>query len=87
VFSGIFVWIFVDLYFLSLPFEVLYYIEYFIIVALFYYCLKLVFWIIGQIFKGVRAEFGIGVNSSPKFLTRKRRFKEFKKQKEKEAQW
>ena len=87
VFSGIFVWIFVDLYFLSLPFEVLYYIEYFIIVALFYYCLKLVFWIIGQIFKGVRAEFGNGVNSSPKFLTRKRRFKEFKKQKEKEAQW
>lgn len=87
VLSGIFVWIFVDLYLISLPFEVLYYIEYFIIVGLFYYCLKLVFWIIGQIFKGLRAAFGNSVNSSPKFLTRKRRFKEFKKQKEKEAQW
>lgn len=87
VLSGVIVWLFVDLYFISLPFEVLYYIEYFIIVALFYYCIKLVFWIIGKILKGIRTAYGKSMTSSPKFLTRKRRFKEFKKQKEKEAQW
>ena len=87
VISWMFVWIFVDLYFISLPFEVLYYIEYFIIVALFYYCLKLSFWLLGKILKGIRSAYGKSTISSPKFLTRKRRFKEFKKQKEKEAQW
>ena len=87
VLSGVFVWIFVDLYFISLPFEVLYYIEYFIFVALFYYCLKIVFWVMGKIIKGIRATYGKSIVSSPKLLTRKRRFKEFRKQKEKEAQW
>ena len=87
VLSGIFVWIFVDLYFISLPFEVLYYIEYFIFVALFYYCLKIVFWVMGKIIKSIRAAYGKSIVSSPKLLTRKRRFKEFRKQKEKEAQW
>jgi hypothetical protein len=87
VLSGLIVWIFVDLYFISLPFEVLYYIEYFMFVALFYYCLKIAFWILGKIFKGLSAAYRRSTISSPKFLTRKRRFKEFKKQKEKEAQW
>ena len=87
VLSGVLVWIFVDLYFISLPFEVLYYIEYFIFVALFYYCLKIVFWIIGKIIKGISGLYGKSTISSPKYLTRKRRFKEFRKAKEKEAQW
>ncbi len=85
--SGLFVWAFIDLSFISLPFEVLYYIEYFIFVALFYYCLKIVFWIMGKIIKSIRAVYGKSIVSSPKLLTRKRRFKEFRKQKEKEAQW
>ncbi|MBY8987816.1 MAG: hypothetical protein KGD61_05130 [Candidatus Lokiarchaeota archaeon] len=87
VISGVIVWIFVDLYFISLPFEVLYYIEYFIFVALFYYCLKIIFWVMGKIIKGISTAYGKSIVSSPKFLTRKRRFKEFRKLKEKEAQW
>ena len=85
--SGLLVWLFIDLYFISLPFEVLYYIEYFIFVALFYYCLKTMFWAMGKIVKVTRSMFGKNIVSSPKFLTRKRRFKEFRRQKEKEAQW
>ncbi len=85
--SGILVWAFIDLYFITLPFEVMYYIEYFIFLALFYYIFKSLFWIFGKIVHGIGRQFGKGVESSPKFLTRKRRFKEFKKQKEKEAQW
>ncbi len=87
VLSMVLVWLFVDLYFIILPFEVLYYIEYFLFVALFYYTLKFVFWVIGKIIKGIRTKLGKGDISSPMFLSRKRRFKEFKKQKEKEAQW
>ena len=85
--SGLYVWMFIDLYFILLPFEVLYYIEYFILVALFYHTLKFVFWALGKVIKGLMTKYGKGEVSSPKFLTRKRRFKEFKKQKEKEAQW
>ena len=85
--SGLFVWVFIDLYFITLPFEVLYYIEYFIFVALFYYCLKGIFWGFGKIIKTISGVYGKSTILSPKYLTRKRRFKEFKKQKEKEAQW
>ncbi|NVM16998.1 MAG: hypothetical protein HWN80_04730 [Candidatus Lokiarchaeota archaeon] len=87
VLSGTIVWMFIDLYFIILPFEVLYYIEYFIFVALFYFSLKFVFWVIGKIIKGIMTFYGKNTISSPKFLTRKRRFKEYIKQKEKEAQW
>jgi hypothetical protein len=87
VLSGVIVWIFIDLYFIILPFEVLYYIEYFIFVALFYYSLKFVFWVIGKMVNTIRTRYRRGEVSSPKFLTRKRRFKEYKKQKEKGAQW
>jgi len=85
--SGTLVWVFIDLYSISLPFEVLYYIEYFLFLALFYYCFKSVFWVISKLTNAIALKLGKGVNSSPKFLTRKRRLKEFKKQKEKEAQW
>jgi len=85
--SGLFVLIFVDLYFIYLPFEVLYYIEYFIFIALFYIGLKFAFWAIGKVISVIGRKFNRTNISSPKFLSRKRRFKEFKKQKEKEAQW
>jgi len=85
--SGLLVWAFVDLYFISLPFEVLYYIEYFIILALFYFSFKSVFWVVGKIINVLVTKFGNGVKLSPMFLTRRRRFKEFRKEKEKEAQW
>ena len=85
--SGLFVWFFVDLYFISLPFEVLYYIEYFIFIALFYFGLKFVCWAIGKVINAIGRKFNKTNISSPKFLSRKRRFKEFRKQKEKEAQW
>ena len=85
--SGILVWAFIDLYFISLPFEVFYYIEYFIFVAVFYYSFKFVFWAISKIVNLFVRKIGKGENSSPKFLTRKRRLSEFKKQKEKKAQW
>jgi len=85
--SGLLVWVFIDLYFISLPFEVLYYIEYFIFLALFYYSFKSVFWVIGKLINAIAMMLGKGVDSSPKFLTRKRRLKDFRKLKEKEAQW
>lgn len=85
--SGLLVWVYIDLFFISLPFEVLYYIEYFIFLALFYFGFKSAFWVVGKIINGIASKAGKGVNSSPKFLTRKRRLKEFKKQKEKEVQW
>ena len=83
--SGAIVWFFVDLYFIRLPFEVLYYIEYFLFVVLGYFVLKIVFWIIGSCFSALkRPRF-----PSIRLLTRKRRFKMFipRKLKEKEAQW
>ena len=87
VLSMVLVWFFIDLYSIVLPFEVLYYIVYFIFIALFYFILKLGGWAIGKMIKGMRTKFGKGDISSPKLLSRKRRFKEFKKRKEKEAQW
>ncbi len=83
--SGLIVWLFVDLYFIYLPFEVLYYIEYFLFVILVYFILKITFWIIGSCFNALRrSKF-----PSIKLLTRRRRFKMFapRKLKEKEAQW
>ena len=49
--SGILVWAFIDLSFMFLPFEVLYYIMYFIYLALFYFLFKFGFW---TIHKGCR---------------------------------
>ncbi len=85
--SGLLVWVFIDLYFITLPFEVLYYIEYFIFVALCYYCLKSVIWFFGKIIKAISRLYGKSTTSSPKYLTLRRRFKDFRKEKEKEAQW
>lgn len=85
--SGLYVLIFVDLYFISLPFEVLYYIEYFIFVALLYFGLKFTFWVMGKVISAIGSKINKTNMSNPKSLTRKRRFKEFRKQKEKEAQW
>ncbi|MFX0074353.1 MAG: hypothetical protein ACFE96_02850 [Candidatus Hermodarchaeota archaeon] len=87
VISGIFAWVFVELYSVPLPFEVLYYIEYFVFIALFYYILKFLIWIFSKPIEYIRKRSGKGTVSDPKFLTRRRRLKEFKKQKEKEAQW
>lgn len=68
--SGTIVWFFVDLYFISLPFEVLYYIEYFLFVVLFYFLLKIVVSIIVSILRALKkSRF-----PSIKRLTRKRRF-------------
>ncbi len=83
--SGTFVWFFVDLYFISLPFEVLYYVEYFIFVVLVYFGLKIIVWLFGSVFKAMSKTKAPSI----KLLTRKRRFKMFnpRKLKEKEAQW
>ena len=71
--SGAIVWFFVDLYFISLPFEVLYYVEYLLFVVLGYFVLKIVFYIIGSCFNALRkVRF-----PSVKVMTRKRRFKTF----------
>lgn len=68
--SGTIVWFFVDLYFISLPFEVLYYIEYFLFVVLFYFLLKIMVSIFVSIFRALKkSRF-----PSIKGLTRKRRF-------------
>ena len=83
--SGLIVWLFVDLYFICLPFEVLYYIEYFLFVILVYFVLKTAFWIISSCFSALK----MSKFPSIKLLTRRRRFKMFapRKLKEKEAQW
>jgi hypothetical protein len=85
VVSGLFVWLFVDLYLIYLPFEVLYYVEYFLFVILFYFVLKTTFWIISSCFSALKRS----KLPSIRLLTRKRRFKMFapRKLKEKEAQW
>jgi hypothetical protein len=83
--SGLIVWFFVDLYFISLPFEVLYYVEYFFFVVFGYFVLKIAFWIVGRSFSALsKTKF-----PSVRLLTRKRRFKMFspRKLQEKEAQW
>jgi hypothetical protein len=69
--SGTIVWFFVDLYIISLPFEVLYYIEYFLFVILVYFLLRIVVSTFVSIFKTfVKPKY-----PSVKQLTRKRRFK------------
>jgi len=71
VVSGLTVWLFVDLYFISLPFEVLYYVEYFLLVVLVYFLLRIVVFIFVSIFRTfVKPKY-----PSVKQLTRKRRFK------------
>jgi uncharacterized protein YktA (UPF0223 family) len=83
--SGLVVWFFVDLYFIYLPFEVLYYVEYFVLVVLGYFVLKTAFWIISSGFSALKGH----KFPSIRLLTRKRRFKMFapRKLQEKEAQW
>ena len=83
--SGLVVWFFVDLYFIYLPFEVLYYIEYFLLVVLGYFVLKTAFWIISSGFSTLKTQ----KFPSIRLLTRRRRFKMFapRKLQEKEAQW
>ena len=71
--SGFIVWFFVDLYFISLPFEVLYYVEYFLFVILGYFVLKIVVSIFLSIFRALRGS----KIPSIRLLTRKRRFKMF----------
>ena len=79
--SGVIVWLFVDLYFISLPFEVLYYIEYFLFVVLGYFILKIGVSIFVSIFRALKkSRF-----PSVKLLTRRGRFNS-RRLKEKEAQ-
>jgi len=71
VVSGLIVWLFVDIYFISLPFEVLYYIGYFFFVVLVYFVLRIVVFILVSIFRTfVKPQY-----PSVKQLTRKKRFK------------
>jgi len=69
-------WIFIDLYVLVLPFEVLYYVVYFVVLTCFYFGLKGIFWIVGRTVKGIAKKMGKVQVASPKFLTRRRRFKQ-----------
>ena len=87
LFAGVFVWLFVDLYFFVLPFEVLYYIAYFIVLTTFYYGLKGTFWIFGKLFQSIAKKMGKMQVSSPKFLTQRRRFKHINDPNEREVQW
>ena len=87
VFSGVLVWLFIDLYYFVLPFEVLYYIAYFLVLTSFYFALKGAFWIVGKSIKGIAKKMGKVQVASPKFLTRKRRFKHVKDPNEREVQW
>ena len=86
VLSGVLIWLFIDLYYLVLPFEVLYYIAYFIILTFFYFVIKGVFWILGKTFQGIAMKMGGVQVASPKFLTRRRRFKFVKDPNEREVQ-
>lgn len=87
VLSGTLIWLFVDIYFFVFPFEVMYYIAYFIVLTSFYFALKGIFWIFGKIFQGITRVIGKAQVSSPKFLTRKRRFKHVEDPNEREVQW
>lgn len=69
--SGAIVWFFVDLYFISLPFEVLYYIEFFFFVVLIYFLLRIVILVFVSIFR----TFIKPKSPSVRQLTRKKRFK------------
>jgi len=87
VLSGVLVWLFVDIYYFALPFEVLYYIGYFIVLTSFYFTLKGIFWIVGRTVKGITKKMGKVQVASPKFLTRRRRFKQIEDPSEREVQW
>jgi len=87
IFSGVLIWVFVDLYFFILPFEVLYYIAYFLILTFFYFALKGVFWIVGKSIKGIAKKMGKVEVATPRFLTRRRRFKHVEDPNEREVQW
>ena len=87
VISGVLIWVFVDLYFFVLPFEVLYYIAYFLVLTFFYFALKGAFWIVGKSIKGIAKKMGKVQMASPKFLTRRRRFKHVEDPNEREVQW
>jgi len=66
---------------------VLYYVEYFIVLTAFYFGLKGVFWIVSKIAQGIIKKMGKMHVSSPKFLTRRRRFKHIEDTNEREVQW
>ena len=87
VLSGALIWLFVDLYIIFLPFEVLYYIAYFVVLTFFYFALKGAFWIVGKSANGIAKKMGKIQVSSPKFLTRRRRFKHVEDPNEREVQW
>ena len=87
IISGVLIWLFVDLYIFILPFEVLYYIAYFVVLTFFYFALKGAFWMVGKSTKGITKKMGKFQVSSPKFFTRKRRFKHVKDPNEREVQW
>ena len=87
VISGVLIWVFVDLYFFVLPFEVLYYIAYFLILTFFYFALKGAFWMVGKSIKGIVKKMGKVEVATPRFLTRKRRFKHVEDPNEREVQW
>ena len=85
--SGIFIWLFIDLYYFTLPFEVLYYVGYFIVLTTFYFGLKGAFWIFSKIARGVIKKMGKARVSSPKYLTRRRRFRHIEDPNEREVPW
>jgi len=87
LFAGVLIWLFVDMYFFVLPFEVLYYIAYFVVLTFFYFALKGAFWVVGKSAKGIVKKMGKVQVSSPKFFTRRRRFKHMKDPNEREVQW
>jgi hypothetical protein len=87
IISGVLIWVFVDLYFFVLPFEVLYYIAYFLVLTFFYFALKGAFWIVGKSIKGIAKKMGKVEVATPRFLTRRRRFKHIEDPNEREVQW
>ena len=87
IISGVLIWVFVDLYFFVLPFEVLYYIAYFLVLTFFYFALKGAFWIVGKSIKGIAKKMGKVEVATPRFLTRRRRFKHVEDPNEREVQW
>ena len=64
-----------------------YYIAYFVVLTFFYFALKGAFWIVGKSIKGIVKKMGKVQVASPKFFTRKRRFKHVKDSNEREVQW
>jgi hypothetical protein len=87
IISVVLIWVFVDLYFFVLPFEVLYYIAYFLVLTFLYFALKGVFWIVGKSIKGIAKKMGKVEVATPRFLTRRRRFKHVEDPNEREVQW